>query len=387
MRIIPFPPRRDDATTSFDAHGGPAADWLLELDEALAGRANGAEAERWRTLQADVRALAPPLDPQLERALRERLDTRRERSGRRLRAPISLRPALALAVALLLCVPIVLVIARGGGQGRTGSSSGQLAQPAIARAPSVAAASAGHAAPAELSPTVATAPPAEQGRRLQQLAASIALRATPSEVQGLADRVSALAVGDGGFVARSQVQQSAGSGEAQLMLQIPSASLSRALAALARLAPVESQSRSLQDITSSFDAARRRQADAETERSALLRALARAQTQGEIESLHARLAQARRAIERGAGEAKAVSRRAAGAQVEVTVLGDRRVSGGGPSLHAGLRDADRVLAVTLTALAIAAAVLVPLGLVVLGLVTGRRAWLRRRRLQALTRDG
>ena len=426
MRIIPFPSRRDgEALRALPAeHDRAAAEsWLAELEDALSGVGSGPVADSWRELQADVRALAPPLDPAFESALRERLAARtppagggrKHRFGRLLGSdPSWRRPALVLGVTLALVAPVVVVVIDAGTheqagralfsrKGLTTRSGGAPATPhkqetrrgaeqQAATEGGQGGAAAGAQPQSAVSsesavPSPSTSAPPSQGERLQELSASMTLTSTPTGVQELADRVSAVVIGDGGFVARSQVQQqSKGASEAQLTLRLPSAKLSSALAALGRLAPVASQSQSLQDITSGYDAASRRLDDARAERGALLRALARAQTQGEIESLHVRLAQARAAIARGAAEVKAVSRRAASAQVEVTVLGSQSSQGGGLTLHRGLHDVGRVLLVTLIVLAIGAVVLIPLGLLVFGLLAGRRAWLRQRRERVLSRS-
>jgi hypothetical protein len=219
--------------------------------------------------------------------------------------------------------------------------------------------------------------------RLQQLAASITLAADPNDVQTTADRVGQLAASDGGFVQSSHVQVQQGSGEASLTLRLPSARLGAGLASLARLAPVRGESQSLQDITEAFDSARRRAADATAERQALLRALGRASTQGQIESLRARLSQNATAISRARSAQRSVSRQATTASVEVTVLGDAHGASGGLSLHRGLHDASRVLIVVAVVLLIGAAVLVPLALLLAAFLAGRRSWLRSRRERAL----
>jgi hypothetical protein len=220
--------------------------------------------------------------------------------------------------------------------------------------------------------------------RVQQVAASITLAATASDVQQTADRVGGLAVSVGGFVQSSHVQvQQGGTSEASLMLRVPSAKLNSTLGSLAQLAAVRAETQSLQDITGTYDAAQRRLADSTAERKALLRALAAASTQGQIESLHERLSQARSAIAEARSTLQAVSQRASTAEVEVSVVGDSRAGGEGFTLSRGLHDAGRVLAVTLAGLLIAAAILVPLALLLGVLVTGRRAWHRRQRERAL----
>jgi hypothetical protein len=209
---------------------------------------------------------------------------------------------------------------------------------------------------------------------VQQLGASISLSATPSEVQTIADRVSRLAVSEGGFVQSSHVNETEKAGEATLTLSLPSAKLGAALAALGQIAPVRGENQSLQDITNTYNAASQRLTDATAEQRALLRALSRATTEGQIDSLRVRLAQAGGAIARARSALQAVSRQASTAEVEVTVLGDKSASSEGLTLHRGLHDAGRVLTVTLIVLLIAAAVLVPLALLIAALATVRRAW-------------
>ncbi len=220
--------------------------------------------------------------------------------------------------------------------------------------------------------------------RVQQLAASITLAATPSAVQETANRVSALVAGDGGYVQSSHVNVGQSTGEATMTLNLPSAKLGAALAALSRLAPVRSESQSLQDITGSYDSARQRLTDATAEQRALLRALSKATTEGQIDSLRERLSQTRSTIARDRSALQTVSRQAATAEVEVTVLGDAHAASEGLTLHRGLHDAARVLVVALVVLLVAAAVLVPLALVIVLSVAGLRAWLSYRRERALS---
>ena len=224
--------------------------------------------------------------------------------------------------------------------------------------------------------------------RVQQRTASIDLSAAPSEVQAVADRVAHLAASLGGFVQSSQVKaqaqvQEAGTSRAELDLRLPSAKLGGALATLGQLAPVRSESQSLQDITDTYDAASRRLGDAIAERHALLRALAVATTESQIDSLRARLSQARRAIVAGpvrvsGGLAAREHVRSGG---EVSATGTPRAKGS----HS-IEDFTmprKVLVATLIVLLIASAVLVPLTLVVLALATGRRRWRRSQRERVL----
>jgi hypothetical protein len=362
MRIVPFPAGHDDE--------GAEQAWLAELESALSGAAQGPAADSWRELREDVRSLAPAMSVGFERELWARI-LERETAGRRPRPRLRLarpgRPAIG-AIAAVFAVAVVALVVVAPWRG----ARGQEAVPALSRPTS--AAPAAHAGASE-----AAAP-----GRVQELGASVTLAVTPAEVQETADRVSRLVVRDGGFVQSSHVQVQQGhGGEATLTLKLPSDKLSAALASLEQIAPVRDESQSLQDITNSYNSARQRLSDADAERQALLHALAKASTEGEIDSLRERLAQSRSAVASAHAALEAVLHRASTAEVEVSVLGDAHAGSEGLTLHRGLHDAGRVLTVALVVLLIALAVVVPLALVLLALVGARRVWRRHQREQAL----
>ena len=207
---------------------------------------------------------------------------RRDRWLGWLRRPARLGAVAAVAIAVVAAVAIVAGTHQRGELERRACR----ARPPLATSQGAVAAEARPGAEAkadQLGP--AESAPAETASggaftapgRVQQLAATITLAASSNDVQATADRVARLTVGDGGFVQNSHVQvQAAGTSEANLMLRLPSAKLDGALASLGQLAPVRAESQSLQDITDAYDAARRRLADAEAERQALLRALSAA---------------------------------------------------------------------------------------------------------------
>jgi hypothetical protein len=409
VRIIRFP-QPDDA---------PDVPTPAEVEAALHGDAVGPSAEYWRELRADVRALAPPLPPALEQRLRERIEQRAGAERQRSPARARIRPALAgipdalrarkyaTALAVLVPVAVAAVVAlalvepwhtgsQSGGETFGGPAvvHGARAAPGTAggsRSGSARGAKASKALPAvvqgNLAPAVAgTAAEATQApTRVQQRGASITLAAKPEEVQPVADQVAQLAAREGGFVQSSHVQVEAGRpGEANLQLSLPSARLSAALASLGRLAPLRAESQSLQDITDEYDAAKRKLADAIAERQALLRALARAGTQGQIESIRARLALVGGAITRDGDAFQAVSRRGSSSTVEVTVVGNAAASGGALTLSRGLHDAGDVLRSALAVLLIALAVLVPLAVLFALSLAAWRATRRRLRERALS---
>jgi hypothetical protein len=391
MRIIPFPseqPLPDD-----DA-------WTAELEAALTGELHGPRAEEWRELRDDVRSLAQPIDPAFHARLQQELLPRGAVRARSHRRRTAFAEGGAFAVAVAVAAALVIAAPHGSQAPAPQSSPAERSagatnsQAAIAPAPrAVKSANAGRAeasAPGASSAAASSAGAASAPGRVQQLAASITLGASASEVQAVSDEVAQLTVREGGYVQSSnvRVQQqgtsaSSPEGEGTLSLKIPSAKLSAALAAISRLAPVRAENQSLEDITNAYEAARRQLADALAERSALLRALAAATTEGQIDSLHERLAQARGAISRAQASVNAVSQKANTAEVEVSVLGDAHSAATGLTLHTGLHDAGRVLLITLIVLLIACAVLVPLGLVIAAVLSGRGAWRRHQRDRAL----
>jgi Domain of unknown function (DUF4349) len=412
MKIVPFP-RRGDAQD--DA-------LVAQLEVALGSESSGLEAESWRELRADVRALAPPMSPELERELWTRIAERSKPSPAR--APIRLSPramltflnawlATGLRARLLAASGIVAaaatvtvaIVAPWQGPEPIGERMLKPASAEVARqddfvpaegpgkatarrhSSSVAAAVPGAVAATEAESSQSTPSsnePAPEAQRVQQLGASITLAPKPAAVQSVATEVAQLAARDGGFVQSSEVHVKGSAGEANLTLSLPSARLSAALASLVQLAPMRAESQSLQDITDEYDADRTKVADAVAERQALLRALAKASTQGEIESLHARLALVAAAITRARSAYAAVSKRGSNSSVEVSVLGDAHAGSSESTLSKALHDASDVLKVALAVAIVALAVLVPLAILLVLLALGWRATRRRLRERVLS---
>ena len=401
MKVIPFPKPGDE-------HDEQA--FVAQVEAALSGESGGEAADYWRELRADVRSLAPPISPQFERELRERLEERAAAPSRGRRRP-SMRGVIALMQAWLgsgmrarlvavggicaMAAVVALAIASPWRAFQSSSSSsatagrvdelGPSGGPINAQAQTYSSSSAGAAGGQTL--RAASAPVAGESAptRIQQRAASITLAPKPAEVQSVADEVAQLATRDGGFVQNSQVRlQHGAGGEANLQLSLPSARLSAALAELARLAPTRAQSQSLQDITDEYGAARSKLADAVAVRQSLLRALSKASTQGAIESLHVQLSLAGGAIAQARSAFASVSKRGSNSAVEVTVLGDAHAGGGGSTLSRALHDAGDVLKVALAVLIVALAVLVPLALLAAIIAIAWRVSRRRLRERALS---
>jgi hypothetical protein len=404
MKVIRFP---GSQSTS------PVADGSAEIEAALRGESVGVEAESWRLLRQDVRALAAPVDSDFERKLQERLAVWTADCGAD-GSPLNLRLAhlratlvglagrqrLAAggAAAALVAVVLALVLAgplRSGSQSLSPKEafirmptsaqkhSAQVrgdAEPLAEQTPSNGASS---SSSSTVAPSVAGSATSAPGR-LQQLGASVTLATSSSGVQAAAEGVSRLGVGDGGFVESSHVQvKSNGPSEADVTLSIPSAKLNATIAALGRIASVRAVSQSSQDITGSYDSVMRRLGDAVAERTALLRALAAASTQGQIDSLREQLSGNREALTRDRAEVRSVSHQAATSQLYVTITGGKSVEGGGLTLHRGLDDAGDVLATAGAALLIGLAGLLPIALLGFCLLAVRRTWRRHRRESAL----
>jgi hypothetical protein len=437
MRIVPFP--ADEPLPGQDA-------WTAELEAALRGESQRPDAHAWRELRDDVRALAPAMTPAFEARLAQELEHRGaleasvEGAGTRMRSQDSTgsprwtssgdtsasRPgvfarrrrgswslashrrsaagavatvAVALIAALLIAgpngsapvtespAPTQRTSTAALGPGVRGPKAAASSSPSSRPTSSPASGGSSASAAAQASPSIAA--PSAIGAfsapgRVQQLAASITLDASPQNLQETSDQVARLTVRAGGYVQSSNVQvQQQGTSEATLALRLPSARLAAALAAIARLAPVRAENRSLQDITGAYNAAHQQLSDAEAEQRALLRALAAASTEAQIDSLHARLAASRAAIARAQSSANSISARASKSEVEVSILGDTRPDSGGLTLHKGLHDAGQVLLVVVIAILILAAVLVPLALLLAGSGGARRAWRRYQRERAL----
>jgi hypothetical protein len=409
MRVIPFP----------DPSGRRDLPTLAQIDAALRGEAVGAEAEQWRQLRADVRALAPPLPPELQRRLRERIERSRPAvqsreptlararavvmrlrdrlgHGRRAWALAAVGPIVAAAVVGLVLVgpwrsstlPVPVQVKSQLGTATRGAIESGRASPAVtapARAGDLVQAPQAQSQQSSAAGVGAAGASAGAPARVQERAASVTLAPRPQDVQSVADQVSQLAVRVGGFVQRSQVSvQPHGPSSATLVLQLPSAKLAGAIGSLAQLAPMRAESQSLQDITSEYDAARTKLSDAVAERQALLRALARATAQGQIESVHERLSLAGAAVVGARSAFEAIAKRGSSSTVEVTVSGDAHAGGGRSTLQRGLDDAGDVLTTALAVLLVALAVIVPLAIVAALATFGSRAIRRRLRERALS---
>ncbi|HEY1522849.1 MAG TPA: DUF4349 domain-containing protein [Solirubrobacteraceae bacterium] len=263
----------------------------------------------------------------------------------------------------------------------TGSSSASTA--AVPRAPAV---------PQGLN-TPALTPfngPSTAGRKVVQ-GARLSLSTTSKRVDQVAQEVFNVIAQQKGIVKSSQVTANGGpGGNAEFQLSVPNGNLAATMAALSDLqyAHVASRTDSSQDVTNQFRVDQRRLADDRALRTALLKQLASAVTQAEIDSLNARIHDAAAAISSDENALHAINRSVGYSQIYVEInAGFVPVAvhkgGGGFTVGKAAHDAGHVLTVAAGVALIGLAGLLPLALV-LALVWWIYATLRRRsRLQAL----
>jgi hypothetical protein len=225
------------------------------------------------------------------------------------------------------------------------------------------------------------------GRKVERNALLV-LEAPDGKLQSTADAVIRTVDRFDGIVQSSSIGSSDGTGgEATFDLRVPTGKLDEALAALCKLGHVAERSQNLQDITGSFTSAQDRLADARAERRGLLRALGRATTSLQIESLRSRLRLVRSTIARLDGQLDSLRRRADLSTVQLTVRGggksDEGAAGGHWTPADAARDALRVLEVIAGVALIALAIALPLTLLGVAIVLGVRLGRRRRREGAL----
>lgn len=317
-------------------------------------------------------------------------------------------PAAGLAGAVVVAIVIVV----GGGShplGQSASVNGRaIASAPAARVPHTAVksaapgtrsrtlASAGRPAAATAQTSASTASgaveaPVPNGRKIVQ-GAQLSLTTNPSRIEDVAQEVFVVVGQVHGIVSTSTVTASgAPDAYAQFQLSIPSASLSQAMASLSslRYARVASRTDTTQDVNDQYQYDVTKLADDRALRASLLKQLAAATTQGQIDSLTIRLHDIDAAISTDRSNLAVLENQVNYSQVTVTVNGGappvpvRTSSGGGFGLHQAAHDAGRVLTVAAGVVLIGLAALVPIALVAALGWWIAAAIRRRRRRQAL----
>jgi hypothetical protein len=390
--------RLDDAP--LDPEIGAALD---AIDATLAGEAvdpRHAELAELALLVAaerpdPPRAFAAALDRRVTSRF-SRLDSGRSRTPRR-------RWLWAPAAGVTAAVVIAVVIIAGG---PSGSSGPRLP----ARAVSGAAPSTAFKLPHALGAPAATAPsPSAAGGSLQSAAASagatvqpapnghkivqgaqLALNTSPGRVDTVAQEVFDVVGQHKGIVSNSSVTAGGTGGYAQFQLSVPSSSLPQTMAALStlRYARVASRTDTTQDVNDEYQSDARRLADARALRTALLKQLAGATTQAQIDSLRARINDADASISSDEAALRQLNGQIGLSQIALTInAGPAPASvshrGGGLTIGKAAHDAGRVLTVAAGVALIVAAALVPIALIAALAWWIAAAVRRRRREQAL----
>lgn len=239
------------------------------------------------------------------------------------------------------------------------------------------------------SPPAVLQPPAT-GRKLIQ-GGQLALTTSPSRIETVAQEVFNVVGQERGIVNRSTVTATGGpGGYAEFELSIPSGVLAQTMAALSTLpyAHVTSRTDNSQDVTNRYNGDVTALADGRALRTSLLKQLANATTQAQIDSLTARLHDAEASISSDLATLRGLNNQINYSQVTVTINGGPlpvtpQSGSGGFTLHQAAHDAGRVLTVAAGAALIAAAALLPLAM--LGALGwwGVAAIRRRRREHAL----
>jgi hypothetical protein len=237
--------------------------------------------------------------------------------------------------------------------------------------------------PASLSPA-----PVPNGRKVVQ-SAQLQLSAASDRIDTVAQEVFDVVGREKGYVNSSNVTNGAG-GNAQITLSVPSPALAQTMTALSSLpyGSVLSRTDNTQDVNGQYLFDKRKLADDRALRTSLLKQLAAATTQAQIDSLTARIHDAEASIRSDEATLRGLNHELDFSQVSVqinaaVILAHHRRGSSGFTLARAAHDAGRVLTVAAGVALITLAVLVPVGL--LGLLAW---WIastvrRRRREQAL----
>ncbi len=381
---------------------------LDAIDATLAGEPvdpRYAELAELALLLVDTR---PEAEPAAVHALNRRVERRfapepRSSAGKPRRAGLWQAMG-ASAVGLAAVVGVVVALSSAPGGSSASSSSATVATESLKAPP--AAASAGSASARASTPTPTTASagtagtssstaaspglqPPNNGHKIVQ-SAQLSLSAPPTHIDDVAQEVFNVIGTENGTVNRSNVTATGGTdGYAQFDLSVPSTNLAQTMTQLSRLhyASVVSRTDASQDVNDQYVSATHKLADDQALRTSLLKQLANASTQDQVDSLKARLHDAEQAIAADQTALRSLNHRVNNSQITLTinaVPAPVAVSHShGFTIGRAAHDAGRVLTVAAGVALIALAVLVPIALVA---ALGWWIWAalrRRRREQAL----
>lgn len=383
-------------------------DALEAIDATLAGEPADPRFADLAELALLLREERP--DPPSSAVLDERVLGRFQRAAPRRRLGVAWLLAPAAGALASVAVAIVIVVGQGSHPARPNAISGPALTTAASAAPRrplatgtlKAAAStatfdarkvngASQGTPETFAPST-TAPvlaPLSNGRKIIQ-GAQLALSARPSRIQQVSQEVFQVA-GRFNAIVRNSTITAAGPGSyAQFQLSIPSASLGQAMTALSTVpyAHVASRTDNTQDVNDQYVADQRRLGEARALRTSLLKQLAAATTQTEIDSLTSQIHDADASISSDEATLRGLNRQIAYSQVTVMVNAQTAPApvahkSGGFTLGQAAHDAGRVLTVAAGVALIGLAALLPVALLTALGWWGWAAVLRRRREHAL----
>jgi hypothetical protein len=231
--------------------------------------------------------------------------------------------------------------------------------------------------------------PPTTGRKVVQ-SAQLNLTAASSRVDAVAQEVYNVVGQVNGIVNSSTVTQGGPNGYASFELSVPSASLPETMSRLSQLtyAQVMSRTDNTQDITNQYNAAASALADARALRTSLLKQLANAVTNAQVQSLTAQIHDAEASISSDEATLGRLNNQVNFSQINVeintsTPLPPVAHKSGGFGIGRAAHDAGRVLTVAAGGALIAIAALTPVGLVVALVWWVGSTVRRRRREQAL----
>ena len=233
-------------------------------------------------------------------------------------------------------------------------------------------------APATLTPA-----PAPNGRKILQ-SAQLALAAPASHIDDVAQEVFRVVGEQNGVVNSSTVTASA-SGYAQFQLSVPSSALQATMTSLSALkySTVSSRTDATQDVNGQYLSDQRQLTDDRALRTSLLRQLANATTQAQIDSLTAQIHDAEASIRRDESTLNGLGHRINFSRISLTINAATPVpvahkSSGTFTLGKAAHDAGRVLTVAAGVALISLAAILPVALIA-ALIWWIWAMLRRRR--------
>ncbi len=225
--------------------------------------------------------------------------------------------------------------------------------------------------------------PLPSGRKIVQ-SAQLALSTPAGHINDVAQEVFRVIGEQNGVVNSSTVTASA-SGYAQFRLSVPSSALQATMTSLSELkyATVSSRTDATQDVNGQYLSDQRQLTDDQALRTSLLKQLANATTQAQIDSLTAQIHDAEASIRRDQSTLNGLNHRINFSQISLTINAATPVpvahkSSGTFTLGKAAHDAGRVLTVAAGVALISLAAILPVALIV-ALIWWIWAMLRRRR--------